>query len=132
LPKEFAGLIDLCLQNVDLKHRDTKSIMAWILAAERPLLVREVRQLIELDTSTCSQVPRSTRIEDDIVHALGPLVDIREGFVRFRHAVIKENMLARSLAVTDFKNSGPFPFSIMEAHYDLAIRCMAYIKLRKP
>lgn len=132
LPKEFSGLIDLCLQNVDLKHRDTKSIMAWILAAERPLLVREVRQLIELDTSTCRHVPRSTRIEDDVVQALGTLVDIRDGFVRFRHAVIKENILARALAVTDFKNSGPFPFSIMEAQYDLAIRCMAYIKLRKP
>lgn len=132
LPKELSGLIELFLQSLDLKHRDTKSIMAWILAAERPLLVREINQLIEVDTSTCTRVPRSSRIEDDISHALGPLVDIRNGFVRFRHAVIKENILARALAVTDFKNSGPFPFSIMEAQYDLAIRCMAYIKIRRP
>ena len=131
LPKTLSDLIELTLKSIDLKHRDTKSIMAWLLVAERPLLTTEVRQLIELDTSTCGRLPRSTRVEDDIVHALGPVVDIRDGFVRFRHTAIKENLLARAIAVTDFKNTGPFPFSIKEAHYDLTIRCLAYIKIRK-
>ena len=105
--------------------------MAWLLSAERPLLVREIRELIELDTSSCSRLPRSSRSEDDIIHALGPLVEIKQGLVRFRHTTIRENLLERAAAVTDFKNTGPFPFSIKEAHYDIVIRCMAYVKICK-
>lgn len=93
LPKTLEELIELSIRTRDLKHRDTKSILAWLLAAERPLLIGEVRQLAELDTSTCTRVPRSTRIEDDVVDALGPFIDIRHGFVRFRHATIKHNLL---------------------------------------
>lgn len=129
LPKTLDELIALSLGTIDLKHRDTKSILAWLLAAERPLLINEVRVLAELDTSNCTRAPRSTRIEDDVIHALGPLVDIRDGFVRFRHITIRQNLLERALSVTDFKNTGPFPFSIKEAHYDLAIRSVAYIKI---
>lgn len=129
LPKTWSQLIDLAIGTIDLKHRDTKSILAWLLAAERPLLVEEVRQLIELDTSNCSRAPRSTRVEDDVSNAIGPFIDIRDGFVRFRHSTIKENLLERAKSVTDFKNAGPFPFNIKEAHYDLTLRCMAYIKI---
>ncbi|RDL37292.1 Uncharacterized protein BP5553_04725 [Venustampulla echinocandica] len=129
LPKTLPKLIDLTLGTLDFKHRETKSILAWLLAAERPLLVEEVRQLMELDTSTCTHTPRSTRTEDEVVNALGPFIDIRDGFVRFRHNTIKQNLLDRAKAVTDYKNTGPFPFSIEEAHYDLTIRSMAYVKI---
>jgi hypothetical protein len=132
LPKTLPELIELTIGTIDLKHRDTKSILAWLLAAERPLLVGEIRQLIEIDASTCTRAPRSTRVEDDIVHALGPFIDIREGFVRFRHNTIKQNLLQRAEAVPDFKNAGPFPFSIKEAHYDLTLRSVAYIKICMP
>jgi hypothetical protein len=131
LPKTLPELLEITIGTLDLKHRDTKSILAWLLAAERPLLLGEVRQLIEVDASTCTRSPRSTRIEDDVVRSIGPLVDIRDGFVRFRHSTIKENILGRALSVTDFKNSGPFPFNIKEAHYDLTIRTLAYIKICK-
>lgn len=131
LPHTFPDLVGLSLNSIDLKNRDTKAIMAWLLSAERPLLVREIRELIELDTSSCSRLPRSSRSEDDIIHALGPLVEIKQGLVRFRHTTIRENLLERAAAVTDFKNTGPFPFSIKEAHYDIVIRCMAYVKICK-
>ncbi|KAN0098801.1 hypothetical protein V8E51_014464 [Hyaloscypha variabilis] len=129
LPKTLTELIDITVSTVDLKHRDTKSILAWMLAAERPLLVVEIKQLIEIDTSSCTSSPRTTQIEDDIFHALGPLIDIRDGFVRFRNSSIKQNLLTRAVSVTDFKNTGAFPFHIKEAHYDLTIRSLAYCKI---
>ena len=129
LPKTLTELIDITVGLIDLKHRDTKSILAWMLAAERPLLVVEMKQLMEIDTTTCTSAPRKTRIEEDIAHTCGPLVDIRDGFVRFRTPAIKQNLLARATSVTDFKNTGAFPFHIKEAHYDLTIRCLSYVKI---
>jgi hypothetical protein len=123
-------LIDITVGSIELKHRDTKSILAWMLAAERPLLVGEMKQLMEIDMSTGTSSPRTTRIEEDITHTCGPLIDIRDGFVRFRTSAIKQNLLARATYVTDFKNTGAFPFHIKEAHYDLTIRCLAYVKIR--
>lgn len=129
MPKTLPELIDLTVRSVDLKHRDARSILAWMLASERPLLVGEMKQLIEIDISTCTRSPRTSRIEDDIIQTCGPLVDIRDGFVRFRHSTIKQDLLHRAASVTDFKNSGTFPFHIKEAHYDLTIRCLAYVKI---
>jgi hypothetical protein len=131
LPKTLTELIDITIGSIDLRHRDTKSILAWMLAAERPLLVVEMKQLMEIDISTCTRSPRTTRIEEDITQNCGPLVDIRDGFVRFRNSAIKQNLFTRANSVTDFKNTGAFPFHIKEAHYDLTVRCLAYVKIRK-
>lgn len=129
LPKTWSELMDVTIGGIDLSHRDTKTTLSLLLAAERPLLIGEVSQFMELDISTCTRAPRFTRIEDDAVDTLGQLIDIRDGFVRFRHSTIKENLLHRAKSVKDFKNAGSFPFHIKEAHYDLTLRCMAYIKI---
>jgi hypothetical protein len=115
--------------SVDLKQRDTKSLLAWLLVSERPLLITEVKRLIEIDTSTCTRSPRTSRIEDDIVQSCGPILDIRDGFVRFKNPTIKQILLDRANTVTDFKNTGAFPFHIQEAHYDLTLRLLAYVKI---
>lgn len=130
LPKTLHALIDITVGSIDLKHRDTKSILAWMLAAERPLLIGEMKLLIEIDISNCTRSPRTTRTEEDISQTCGRLVEIRDGFVRFKSSAIKQNLLARANSVTDFKNTGAFPFHIKEAHYDLTIRCLPYVKIR--
>lgn len=129
LPKTWSELIDVTIGAIDLNNRDTKATLSLLLAAERPLLIGEISQFMELDTSTCTRTPRLTRVEDDAVDTLGQLIDIRDGFVRFRHSTIKENLLHRAKSVKDFKNAGSFPFHIKEAHYDLTLRCVAYIKI---
>ncbi|KAG0653042.1 hypothetical protein D0Z07_0724 [Hyphodiscus hymeniophilus] len=129
LPKALTELIDITISSVDLKHRDAKSILAWMLAAERPLLVAEIKQLMAIDISTCTSSPRTSRAEDVIVQTCGPLIDIRDGFVRFKSSSMKQNLYSRAISVTDFKNTGAFPFHIKEAHYDLTIRCLAYCKI---
>ncbi|THV44928.1 hypothetical protein BGAL_0555g00020 [Botrytis galanthina] len=128
LPKDLGQLLDITMSSIDLKARDTKSILAWLLASERPLLISEIKQLLEIDTASCQHVPRTTRVEDDIVTSVGPLIKMDDGFVRFSHDLVKQNITQRSLSVVDFKNTGAFPFHIKEAHYDLALRSLAYIK----
>ncbi|KAM0187431.1 hypothetical protein ACHAPC_004156 [Botrytis cinerea] len=128
LPKDLGQLLDITISSIDLKARDTKSILAWLLASERPLLISEVKQLLEIDTASCQNIPRTTRVEDDIVNSVGPLVKLDDGFVRFSHDLVKQNITQRSMSVVDFKNTGAFPFHVKEAHYDLALRSLAYIK----
>ncbi|PQE21552.1 nacht domain protein [Rutstroemia sp. NJR-2017a WRK4] len=129
LPKALAALLDIIVSSLDLKDRDTKSLLAWLLASERPLLITEVKQLLEIDTASCHHVPRTGHTEDVILKAIGPLVDLNGGFVRFSHDLVKENIRQRALSVADFKNTGPFPFHLKEAHYDLATRAVAYAKI---
>ena len=57
--------------------------------------------LMEIDIATCTRAPRATRIEDDINQACGPLIEIRDGFVRFRNSAIKQNLMNRANSVTD-------------------------------
>lgn len=129
LPKTLSELLDWTIERIDLNDRDIRTILSLLLAAERPLLIGEVGQFMELDISNSTRAPRSTRVEDNSVATLGHLIDIRDGSVRFRHYTIKENLLQRAKSVKDFKNSGSFPFHIKEAHYDLTLRCLAYIKI---
>ncbi|ESZ97797.1 hypothetical protein SBOR_1806 [Sclerotinia borealis F-4128] len=128
LPKDLGQLLDITLSSIDLKDRDTKSVLAWLLASERPLLIGEVKQLLEIDTASCQHVPRATRVEDIISTSVGPLINMNDGFVRFSHDIVKQNILHRSTLVVDFKNTGAFPFHVKEAHYDLTLRSLAYIK----
>ncbi|KAI9641201.1 hypothetical protein NHQ30_010001 [Ciborinia camelliae] len=128
LPKDLGQLLDITMSSIDLKGRDTKSVLAWLLASERPLLISEVKQLLEIDTGSSQHVPRTTRVEDDIATSVGPLINMDDGFVRFSHDLVKQNIMQRSMSVTDFKNTGTFPFHVKEAHYDLALRSLSYIK----
>ncbi|CZR69374.1 uncharacterized protein PAC_19274 [Phialocephala subalpina] len=128
-PKTLDAIITQVISTVDLKQRDAKSLLAWILVSQRPLLLAEITQLFEIDTINSTRTPRTTRIEDDVVKALGPLIAIRGGFVRFANPIIKQILEHRARTVTDFKNTGAFPFHIQEAHYDLTVRSLAYIKM---
>ncbi|KAF7865884.1 hypothetical protein EAF04_006049 [Stromatinia cepivora] len=128
LPKDLGQLLDIIMSLIDLKGRDTKSILAWLLASERPLLISEVKQLLEIDTGSCQHVQRATCVEDDIFSAVGPLIKMDDGFVRFSHDLVKQTITQRSMSVVDFKNTGAFPFHVKEAHYDLALRSLAYVK----
>ncbi|XMA10439.1 hypothetical protein WAI453_003230 [Rhynchosporium graminicola] len=129
LPKTLDAIIAQVVSSVDMTHRDTRSLLAWMLVSQRPLLLCEIRQLFEIDCTKFIRAPRTTRVEDDVVSALGPLVTIRKGIVRFSNPMFKADLLDRANSVTDFKNTGTFPFHIHEAHYDMTVRCLAYVKM---
>ena len=107
---------------LDLTKNDTKHIISWLLLAERPLTLTELRCLLEVDVTKRTYVNRNTNIEDDIKHACGSLIEIREGIVRFRHSTIRQYFLELSS-----QNKSLIP--LQDAQHDLTIRNLTYVKV---
>ncbi|KAH0563240.1 hypothetical protein GP486_002195 [Trichoglossum hirsutum] len=121
IPKTIPDLLRKLSTGLDFKQSDTKMIFSWLLVAERPLTLGELKSLIEIDIESCSQVPRFTSIEEDISTACGDLVKIQDGIVHFAHYSIKEYLL-------DLASSGKFPLQVADAHKELTTRILAYTK----
>ncbi|KAF9884696.1 hypothetical protein FE257_001325 [Aspergillus nanangensis] len=127
-PSAFNELMEQVFNKIDISSSETRSILAWLLAAQRPLFVHEIRALLETDTKKFEHVYRVGGVEDDIVQALGSLVTVNDGVVSFKHTILRHYVLGLAGAVADFSNSGKFPFHLKEAHYDLVIRSLAHAK----
>ena len=131
LPKSLNEVVDRLVKSIDLQNRDTRQILAWLLVAQRPLLLDEVKALLEIDTTAVQVTERFTDVESDVRKSCGGLVDITDGLVRFRTLAIRHHLMNLSENVKDFSNSSKsgFPFHIQEAAYDLCLRSLAYVKL---
>ncbi|GAB1212384.1 hypothetical protein ATERTT37_001522 [Aspergillus terreus] len=127
-PTTLSEIIEQVVSHLDLKDSTARSTLAWLLAGQRPLFVHEVRALLETDTKKVEHVHRVGPVQEDILQSLGSLVTIKDGIVSFKHSVYRYYLLGMAGAVADFSNAGKFPFHIKEAHYDLVIRSLAYVK----
>ena len=128
VPTSINDTFEHLLSSVNLKDTETRSILAWILAAPRPLCVEEIHRLLETDTKKLAHLHRVGDIQHDIIQALGPIVTIDKRVVSFKYPSLRQHILSISSSVADFSNTGKFPFHLKEAHYDLANRCLAYVK----
>ncbi|KAI5782676.1 hypothetical protein EDC01DRAFT_729948 [Geopyxis carbonaria] len=122
LPPSLDGLLGKACLHLDFGNSDTKLIISCLLAAERPLTVLEIKGLLEIDVSACSHSTRLSSTEDDIFNACGSIVTIRDGLVCFSHLSIKQQ-------IVEHCKSGKFKLTIEQAHQELVIRSMAYLKL---
>ena len=131
LPKDLKGLIDRLITTVSLQDRDSRAILAWMLAAQRPLLLGEVKALLEIDCSSVQITERFSDIENDVRRSCGGLISITDGLLRFKTLAIRHHLVSLAGSVKDFSNSSKnvFPFNMQEASYDLCIRSLAYVKL---
>jgi len=131
LPKNLKEIINRLVTTVDLSDKDTRAILAWMLAAQRPLLLDEVKILLQIDCSALQITERFNDTEEDVRRACGGLISVTDGILRFRSLAIRHHLLELAASVKDFSNSSKnaFPFHIAEASYDLCLRSLAYIKL---
>lgn len=129
-PKLLTDTLELHLDKLHLDQFDTRSIFAWLLASERPLLVEEVKQLLDVDTKGAQLTPRIGGTENEAFSSMSPLVVVRDGVVSFRHPIVMGYVISIANSVRDYSNSMKFPFHLREAHYDLLARCLMYVKLR--
>jgi tetratricopeptide (TPR) repeat protein len=131
LPQTLQEVINKLVATVDMTTKDSRSILAWMLAAQRPLLLGEIKRLFEIDFTTMTYSERFTDIEQDVRHACGGLIDISDGIVRFRSLAIRHHLSHLAASVTDFSNNkdAKFPFHTKEANYDLCLRTLAYVKV---
>ncbi|OQE20349.1 hypothetical protein PENSTE_c013G09273 [Penicillium steckii] len=124
LPQSMTEILDFHMKNMDLSQTETKSIMSWLAAAERPLLVEEIEQLLAVDATGPKFASRVSHKESGWSAALSPLVMTRDGVVSFAHTCIRDHVIKQARA-----SSVKSPLSLKEAHYDLLTRCLAWVQL---
>ena len=72
-----------------------------MLAAQRPLLLDEVKQLLQVDCAALQIIERFHDAEEDVRRACGGLVSITDGILRFRSLAIRQHLL--DLAATMYQ-----------------------------
>ena len=74
-PKPLSQTITRIVETaVDLSRSDAYLISSWMLVAQRPLTVAEIKALLQIDLQKGHNVERKGDIRKDIHAALGPLV----------------------------------------------------------
>ncbi len=118
-PKSLNELIKKLVDTLDFSRPDTIHLVSWMLVAERPFSITEVKNLLQIDLQKKHSVDRRTDIGEDLQASLGALVIIDNGFVRFRHPAIRAHMFS-------FQKEGKKILSYQAAQTDLTMRLLAY------
>ena len=119
--KTAEELLDHQIGRIDTKRPETKHIISWLVAAERPLSLKEIKALLEVDLDGCAYRPFSGDVEKTVRQLCTPLVKIKDGLVCIRHSSIRERLLSHK--------ASKFAVDFKDAHRELAIRTMAYVKI---
>lgn len=120
-PKALDELIRKLVDNVDLSRPDVNHLLSWMLVAERPLSITEIRNLLQIDLQKKHSVDRKTDIREDIKTSLGALIIFDNGYVRFRHPAIRGHMF-------NVQKEGKKILNHQAAQTDLTMRLLAYCR----
>ncbi|KAJ5903331.1 hypothetical protein N7504_005714 [Penicillium tannophilum] len=124
LPQAMQDMLDLTMKNLDLSKNEAKYVLSWLAAAERPLLVEEVEQLLAVDTKTTTFMSGFSREDSGWSKSLSPIVMTRDGVVSFSHTCIRDHIINQARS-----SSATAPLNLKESHYDLLTRCLAWVQL---
>ncbi len=119
LEQTFKRIFDTA---VDLSRSDAHLVLSWLLVAERPLALSEIKNLLQIDLHKGHSVERKTDLRKDIHDTLGPLVMFQNDFVRFRHPAIRDYLMGVQSSGTS-KLLKP-----RDAQKDFTMRLLAYCK----
>jgi tetratricopeptide (TPR) repeat protein len=119
--KTTEELLDRQIGRLDSKRPETKHILTWLVAARRPLSLGEIKALLEVDLDGCAYRPFSGDVEKTVRQLCTPLVTIRDGLVSIRHFSVRERLLSHK--------ASKLAIDIKDAHRELAVRSMAYVKI---
>lgn len=118
-PKSVPEALQRLVSHLDLTKSDTKLVLSWLLVSERPLTLKEIQLLLEVDVSTKSRTSRTVNFQEQLIRICGPLIEIRDDIVRLRHVTIRQHLL-------EISKSGKSVLTLHDAHRDLTCRCLAY------
>ena len=119
LPKSVSDAVQRLTSQLDLAVGETKLILSWLLVTERPLTLREIQSLLEIETTTIKYKRTKIDVEGHIRRTCGSLLQVRDGIVRFRHTAIRQYL-------EDQSKSGKYLLRREDAHRELTYRCLAY------
>lgn len=111
----------LTLFNILELNDKAKTILSWLMVANRPLTVDELHCLFSIDLQTGTSVGK--RIDtSNTVDSLKPMLALQEGIVRFKHPSIR-------LALREFASKGKILGPIKDVETDIVLRILTYSKL---
>ena len=118
-PKSLEDLVKKLVDTLDFTKSDTNHLLSWMIVAERPFTVTELKDLLLIDLHKKDSVGRKT--EEDIKTSLGAVAVIDNGFVRFRHSAIRAHIF-------NTQKEGKRILSYQAAQTDLTLRLLAYCR----
>lgn len=118
-PKSTSEAIQRLMSQLDLSNSHIRRVLSWLLVSERPLTLKEIQLLLEIDITNHKRSNKTINVEEQLRRTCGPLIEIRDGVVRFRHVTIHHHLLELSKA-------GKTELSLHDAHSDLIYRCLVY------
>ncbi|KAJ5542218.1 hypothetical protein N7535_004640 [Penicillium sp. DV-2018c] len=124
LPQWMPELLDFLSKGLDFSQQGTINIVSWLAAAERPLLVEEIEELLNVNPKGPNYSADKITDSHDILNALSPLVMTRDGVVSFCHTCVRDHVIKQAK-----DSSGKSQLSIKDGHYDLLTRCLASVQL---
>jgi tetratricopeptide (TPR) repeat protein len=121
LPRSVDDLVELHISKLPGNKILPKSILAWLLASERPLLISEIKALLEVDPTEIKHTHRYIEVREEIIRTCGSLVSFHGEFISLRHHDIRHHICSNK--------SKKHSFYVKEAHQDLLLRCLTYVKV---
>jgi hypothetical protein len=112
LVQKVFGLVD--------QTENTKKLLSWILAAERPLTTEEIHILFTVDVQRGTVSDTGINVHETL-QKLKPLVTLSEHIVRFKHPIVHS-------ALHDLANGNKIPIPLKESETDLLLRVLTYTK----
>jgi tetratricopeptide (TPR) repeat protein len=124
-PKSLEQLMKslVFIATADFTNTESNRLLSWLLVSQRPLTVREIKALLEVDIQKKTLVARHSDAEENIRAWCGLLIRIQNGIVHFRHDAIREQLLEISAEGKKLRN-----YQLLQS--DFTVRLLAYCRLR--
>jgi tetratricopeptide (TPR) repeat protein len=125
LPTKVDALLLKLLHDVDQNSHnvDTKLIIAFMLAARRPLTLSEISILLHLDVERSLLIDGHIDVASKIRSTIGNFVLVKDQIVRFKHDAIRHFLIEHS-------GKSKIVMAVKEAQTELLIRLLLYTKLQ--
>lgn len=118
-PKSVEETIARLTSTMDLVRPDVHLLLSWMLLANRPFTVEEITLMYQVDLARKMFVERDTTTINDSLTILSPFVNQQDGFIRFRHSLIRQYMLSIQTEGKRLRNRH-------DAQTELTMRLLAY------
>lgn len=99
---------------------NAKTLLSWILAAERPLTTEEIHILFTVDVKSGTLTDKGVNVHETL-QTLKPFLSLNEHIVRFRHPIVHS-------ALHELAQKNQISIPLKDSETDLLLRVLSYAK----
>ena len=115
--QELSKLYEKLYAALNQDSGDTQRLFSWLLCAQRPLHLDELKVVLEVDQDDLTLCRRRTKVIHDLEDACGPFVEMNDQQVKIVHHSVRQWML----------NTSNLNFSVQQCHQEVSAICVAYL-----